>query len=307
MVGTAARQSFQIGVSRVFKKLTTWSCLHDLAVIDHHHLVGHVGNDTEIVRDQQHRHVQFRLEPFQDRQDLGLDRHIEGRCRFIGNQQCGMADQRHGDHGPLSQAAGQFERIHVIGALRVRKTDIVQHCLGHRARAARLDRAVQKQRLLDLIADRVDRGQGCHRLLKDHRYATTAQFADVRACGVKLGNIQRRGRNHRIIEQDRTARNMRHIRQDAKNRLRDDGFAGTGFADQCHCPASWNTKTDALDDIYADTKIVYTDLEIDNAQKICFAVLHDLANRLPACGSFPTALIIQGCGQNASPVHSIGQ
>ena len=44
-------------------------------------------------------------------QDLRLDRDVERRRRLVGDQQRRAADQRHGDHRALAQAAGKLERI----------------------------------------------------------------------------------------------------------------------------------------------------------------------------------------------------
>ncbi len=78
---------------------------HDLAVIDHDHLVGHVGDDAEIVGDEQHRHAELVLQVAQQLQDLRLDRHVERGRRLVGDQKRRLADQRHRDHRALAHAA----------------------------------------------------------------------------------------------------------------------------------------------------------------------------------------------------------
>ena len=61
--------------------------------------------------DQQHRHPELGAKIADQRQDLRLDRHIQRRRRFVGDQQARPAGQRHGDHDALLHAARQLVRI----------------------------------------------------------------------------------------------------------------------------------------------------------------------------------------------------
>ena len=103
---------------------------HDLAVIHHHDLLGDVGDDAQIMRDDQNRHPQFRLQVNDLLQYLGLNCHIQSSGRLVGDQQRRMADQGHGDHRPLAQPAGKFERVRSQRPGRVRKADHMQHFAG---------------------------------------------------------------------------------------------------------------------------------------------------------------------------------
>ena len=49
--------------------------------------VGDLGDDAEIVRDEQDRHAQFALQLAQQLEDLRLDRDVERRRRLVGDQQ----------------------------------------------------------------------------------------------------------------------------------------------------------------------------------------------------------------------------
>ena len=51
---------------------------------------------------EQHGHVAVTLQTAQQIEDLGLDRDVEGRCRFVGYQQRWVALERHCYHYPLS-------------------------------------------------------------------------------------------------------------------------------------------------------------------------------------------------------------
>ena len=60
--------------------------------------------------DQQHAEAEIALELGEQAQDLGLHRDVERRGRLVGDQQLGIAHQRHGDHDPLAQAARELVR-----------------------------------------------------------------------------------------------------------------------------------------------------------------------------------------------------
>ncbi len=99
----------------------------DLAVIHDHDLVGHVGDHAEIMGDHQHRHAELGLEIRHQLQDLRLDGDVERGGRLVGDQQRRPADQRHGDHRALAQAARKLERIGLQRALRIGKAGQAQH------------------------------------------------------------------------------------------------------------------------------------------------------------------------------------
>ena len=61
-----------------------------------------------------------RLQPAEQLQDLRLHRDVERGRRLVGDQQVGLAQQRHRDHHPLAHAAGELVRVHVEAALRPR-------------------------------------------------------------------------------------------------------------------------------------------------------------------------------------------
>ena len=63
--------------------------------------LGQPGDDPQVVRDPDHGHVQLLLQPLDQVHDLGLDGHVEGGGRLVGDQQFGEAGQRHRDHDPL--------------------------------------------------------------------------------------------------------------------------------------------------------------------------------------------------------------
>ncbi len=61
--------------------------LHDAAEIHYDHAVAQVLDDAEIVSDQQQRESELVLEVLQQIDDLGLDRYVESRHRFVGHNE----------------------------------------------------------------------------------------------------------------------------------------------------------------------------------------------------------------------------
>ena len=128
---------------RPLKNVIESAALHDLAAIHHDDLFGDVGDDAEIVCDQQHRHAELVLKLGDQFQDLRLDRHIERGCRFVRNQQSRATNQRHCDHRALTQPPREFKRIAAHRPLGVRETYQAQHILGQLGGLAAAHRAVE--------------------------------------------------------------------------------------------------------------------------------------------------------------------
>ena len=53
------------------------SPLQDVPQVHHRHLVRHLGDDTQVVRDENDRHSQLFLQPIHQFQDSGLNGHIQ--------------------------------------------------------------------------------------------------------------------------------------------------------------------------------------------------------------------------------------
>ena len=73
--------------------------------------VADVLDDTHVVSDEDVRQPELALELLQQVQDLGLDRHVQGRHGLVTDDEVGLEDQRPGDADALALAAGEFVRI----------------------------------------------------------------------------------------------------------------------------------------------------------------------------------------------------
>ena len=86
-------------------------CSTVFAVAQDKNFVGEIGDNTEIMRDQEHRHAACLLQALKQRENLRLYAHVERGRRLVGDQQAGISGKRHGDGDPLLLATGQFMRI----------------------------------------------------------------------------------------------------------------------------------------------------------------------------------------------------
>ena len=91
----------------------------------------------------------------------------------------GIAGERHGDHDALAHAAGKLVRIFVEPRLRRGDLDQLQHLERAGARLGGGHRAMQADRLDDLVARRLDRIEAGHRFLEDHRDGVAAHGAHL--------------------------------------------------------------------------------------------------------------------------------
>ncbi len=94
-------------MARVAEQRPAFGLLDGLAGVHDHDLVGHVGDDAQVVGDDDQRAAQ----PAEQFEDLGPDRRVQGRRRLVGDDQFGVEGHRHRDHHPLPHAAGELVRI----------------------------------------------------------------------------------------------------------------------------------------------------------------------------------------------------
>ena len=155
--------------------------LRDPARVHHEHVVAELGDDAQVVRDEQHRHAVLVLQPAQELEDLRLHGDVERRRRLVGDQELRAARDRHRDHDALPHAARELVRILVEPLRRRGNADLLEQLDGALAQHARLGaRLVEPQRLEHLAAHGVHGVQRGHRFLEDHRDAAAAHVAHLR-------------------------------------------------------------------------------------------------------------------------------
>ena len=96
----------------------------DDAVLHHHHAVGDLGDDAEIMGDEHDRGLAALLQVADQFQDLRLRGDVERGGRLVGDQELWIERQRHRDHGALALAARQLVRIGLCRDLGIGNADV---------------------------------------------------------------------------------------------------------------------------------------------------------------------------------------
>ena len=212
--------------------------------VHHEHPLGHPGDDAEIVGHPHDAHRQLFAKLADEGDDLLLDRHVEGRRRFVGDQHLGPQGEGHGDDHPLAHTPGELVGVRPRRPSGPRDADIGEHLDGARL-GLLAGLPVGAQHLGDLLANAHQRVQRRHRVLVDHRHLGAAD-------GALAGLVQRQ--HVAAVEEHLAGNDLRrwhgvqtHHRQHrqrlAATRLADerDGFAGADFevdaVDDGHRPA----------------------------------------------------------------------
>ena len=118
--GTAPSRPIVYGCCGCANSSSTGALLDLAAGVHHHHAVGDVGDDAEVVGDQDDRGPEPARELAQQVEDPRLDRHVERRRRLVGDQHLRVAGERHRDHHALPHPARELVRVLVDAPLRGR-------------------------------------------------------------------------------------------------------------------------------------------------------------------------------------------
>ena len=173
--------------------------------------------------DQENGEAEFALQRREQPQDLRLHGDVERGGRLVGDQQFGIAHQRHRDHDALAQSARELMRKLAEPHLRRGDADAAHQfdrpLQCRRARAA----LVAGQHFSHLRADRKGRVEAGHRLLEDHRDAIAAQ---PRHLAVRQRQQIRAGKAHSL------GGTLAATGEQVHDRKRGHRLAAAGFADQ---------------------------------------------------------------------------
>ena len=116
-----------IGVRRVFKDVLLGPLLDRAAEVHHHHFIGNMAHDAEVVGNEEIGEIELLLQVHQQVQDLRLDRDVQGRYRLVRHQDSGPQHQGAGNRDSLALPAREHVRIAVI--VLGPQTDLRQHFL----------------------------------------------------------------------------------------------------------------------------------------------------------------------------------
>src|SRR5215831_15896604 len=242
-----------VGMLRRVEDLLDRALLHHPPEVHHDDVARHLRDHAEVVRDEDDRRAVAALELTQQIQDLSLRRHVDRGGRLVGDQEARPARERHRDHRSLAQASGELPRIGVDALLWHRDAHAAEEVDGERARLgpgqARSARPplplVKLERLDDLLADRVDRAERGHRLLRDQRDLGAADRAQLGALRGEAGEVD--GRPRALLKEDLTADDAPGRLDDLQDGLHGHALAASALADDPDHLARLHVEAHAVD------------------------------------------------------------
>ena len=240
MIEARDRAEERLGVRMPHRpeQLVRARALDDLAGVHHHDPVGPGRDHAEVVRDQDHGHLQVPAQRVEQVEDLRLDRHVQRGRRLVRDEQLRRAGQRHRDHHALAQAAGELVRVGGEPLGGTRHADELEHLAGLDQRLLARHVAVQPDGLGDLLPHRPRRVQRRQRILEDHRDVVAAHLLHL-----ALGE-----RREVLAEQlDRAARHVADARQQLHDRQPGRRLPATRLAHEAHALALGDAEGDPVD------------------------------------------------------------
>jgi len=184
-------------MARAQENFARRALLDKTAGVEHGDAFSDLGDDAEVVRDEEKAKAKLAAKFVEQLEDLLLHGDVERRGGLVGDEQPGARGQGHGDHGALAEAPRKLMR-ELSGAesgLRDRRS--FKGSDGASAYGFRADvRLVGADGFFDLRADAHHGIKGGHRLLENHGDFTSADcaqgafvecgqiFSPVRAVGI---------------------------------------------------------------------------------------------------------------------------
>ncbi len=234
--------------------------------IHHQDVVGELGDDAQVVGDDDDRGAELLLQVADEVEDLRLDGHVEGGRRLVGDEQLGVVDQRHRDHRALPHAAGELVRVVVDAAVGLRDADPVEQFDRAPAGGLLVDVVVDAVGLDDLGADGEVRVHGRQRVLEDHRHLAAAQPAYV----VGVGGDQFLAVEPHLSRDPRPRGAVQ-----AHDAERGDRLAGSRLADDAERLAGPDVEADAVDGLHEAVVGVEVDAQVPYGQEGVGVLAHE--------------------------------
>ena len=268
--GTACRSALRYGCAGRSNSAAIGPLLHHASLVEDDDFLREIGDDAEIVRDDEHGHPELRLQFLDEGEDLRLDRHVERRGRLVGDEQRRPADERHRDHRPLPQAAGELERIALERARRVRESRRAAACprsapclpCGRRDDGGTAVRSPGRRSCAAATATPSAPGRSSR---CDGRGSGAGRCRRASASTMSRGGLFEPGAAKRILPDVMCA----GLRQDAHHRLRRHGLARSGFADERNGRSGTNAERDPIERGHHRAAIVELDGKVLNVDQVC--------------------------------------
>ena len=237
--GRGGEKACGVGMARVGEEFQRWALFNDASGVENGKAGGDLGDDSEVVGDEEKGEAEVALETGEEFEDLFLHGDVERGGGLVGDKQARGAGEGHGNQRALSEAAGELMRklagaeggFGYGGAFECGESAAAEFIAGEL-------RLVGAKGFFDLRADAEDRVERSHRLLKDHRQRTAAERAEsVGGKREEIHSMVGRGRGAHRQEclchfEPGFAGNARAGREESHESERKHGLAGAGFADQ---------------------------------------------------------------------------
>ena len=225
-----------VRVPRPGEHLGHRALLRDAAGVHDHDPVARLGDDRQVVGDEDQRQPELGAQVLEQLEDLRLDHDVERRRRLVADDDRRVAGERHRDHRPLAHPARQLVRV--AAAARLRDADQLEQLARPLPRRRLRHAQPLLDRLGDLVADALDRVEGVHRALEDDRDLAPA-VAPERVLGLR----------HEVDahQLDAAADDRRVRRQDPDERQRGRRLAAAGLAGDAERLAVVEPEADAVD------------------------------------------------------------
>jgi hypothetical protein len=261
--GNRAQKVSRVGVARLADDLPLCSHLHEMACIQDCDSIGHLGHDTQIVRDQNHGHFSLLLDRFQETQDLRLNRYIQSRGGLVRNQELWLTCQSHGNHHPLRHTTRELMRVRAKAARGVRDSHLrekLDHLLAPRLAA------VLNKNFVDLLLNRVTRVEARHRVLKDHGDSAAANLLPLAARDLIEA---------KVAEYHSPRSHRRDLGQKAHQSEGRHALSGTRLSHQPQCFAGRQVEIETVEHANPARPRCKLNSESFDSQKICLGVWPD--------------------------------
>jgi len=241
---------------RIAEQLPDRRMLDDLTGIHDDHPVGDSRDDPKVMRDPDDRHAEFFPQLPDQFENLRLDRDIERRGGFVGDQDFRVAGQRDGDHHPLAHSTRKLVRVVVKPPPGVRNSDKSQQFMRPFARLSACQPHVPAQGFHKLEPDGEHRIQRCHRVLEHETDSRAANGSQSPVVGLE---------EILPLEQDLTVTDLGgRGGQEAEKRHHRHRLARTGFADNAQKLAGTEIETHGIDRMHLALPGPEHGLEIDD-------------------------------------------
>ena len=153
---------------RILENIQYFSFFHNISGIHNNHVICHLCNDAQVMRDQHDGHIHFLFQLAHLIQNLCLNRYIQRSRRLICDQQLRITYQSHCNHDTLTHTTGKLVRIAFHDFFRSRNTNQFYHFQSFCSCFFFCCICMEKNTFHDLMSDFEYRIQRSHRLLEDH-------------------------------------------------------------------------------------------------------------------------------------------